>query len=74
MNVPLIGLGVFGGWIVLVVASDIFGILRIPQKRLSRVQTAFLIASIVAAGGCWYLYSTERVPACLTQHPRHAHR
>jgi hypothetical protein len=60
MDFPLVGLGVFGGWVVLVAASDVFGILRIPQKRLTGVLTAFLVASIAAAIACGYLSFQER--------------
>ncbi len=60
MDLPLLGLGVFGGWIVLVVASDVFGILRIAPKRLAVVQTGALILSIGAALGCGFLYQQER--------------
>ncbi len=60
MDIPLLGLGVFGGWIVLVVASDVFGILRIAPKRLAVVQTGALILSIGAALGCGFLYQQER--------------
>ncbi len=60
MDLPLVGLGVFGGWVVLVAASDVFGILRIPQKRLTGVLTAFLVVSIAAAIACGYLFFQER--------------
>jgi hypothetical protein len=60
MDLPLFGLGVAAGWIVLVVASDVFGILRIAPKRLALVQTGALILSIGAALGCGFLYQQER--------------
>jgi hypothetical protein len=72
MDLPLAGLGVFGGWIVLVVVSDVFGILRIPQKRLTNVLTAFLVVSIAAAIACGYLYFRERhARPCPPTHLRH---
>jgi hypothetical protein len=60
MDLPLAGLGVFGGWVVLVVAGDVFGILRIPQKRLTNVLTAFLVVSLAAAIACGYFYFQEK--------------
>ena len=72
MDVPLFGLGVFGGWIVLVVASDVFGILRFPKQRFSTVQTAFLVTAIAAALIAGYFYLQERhVRPCPAPH---AHR
>jgi uncharacterized membrane protein YphA (DoxX/SURF4 family) len=72
MDLPLAGLGVFGGWVVLVVASDVFGILRIPPKRLTNVLTAFLAVSIAAALACGYLYFQERhARPCPPVHQRH---
>jgi hypothetical protein len=71
MDLPLVGLGVFGGWVVLVAASDVFGILRIPQKRLTYVLTAFLVVSITAAIACGYLFFQERhARPCPPSHQR----
>jgi hypothetical protein len=71
MDVPLAGLGVFGGWIVLVVASDVFGLLRIGQKRLTIVQTTFLIFAIAGTLGCGVLYAQERHPQpCSAAHAK----
>ncbi len=60
MDFALAGLGVFGGWIVLVVASDVFGVMRISPKRLTYVQSGVLIFAIGAALACGYAYATER--------------
>jgi hypothetical protein len=60
MDFALAGLGVFVGWIVLVVASDVFGVLRISPKRLTYVQSGLLIFAIGAALACGYAYVQER--------------
>jgi hypothetical protein len=60
MDVPLAGLGVFGGWIVLVVASDVFGLLRIPPRQLTTLQSGLLLFAIAATLGCGFLYAQER--------------
>jgi hypothetical protein len=71
MDYPLVGLGVFGGWVVLVAASDVFGILRIPQRRLTYVLTAFLVLSIAAAIACGSAYFREgRTSPCPPVHQR----
>ena len=74
MDVPLAGLGVFGGWVVLVVAGDVFGILRIPQRRLTGVLTAFLVVSIAGAIGCGYTYLQEKHAKPCPRPPAHARR
>ncbi len=74
MDVPLAGLGVFGGWIVLVVASDVFGILRIPQKRLTVVLTTFLVLSIVGAIVSGYAYLQEKHAKPCPRPAAHARR
>jgi hypothetical protein len=72
MDLPLVGLGVFGGWVVLVAASDVFGILRIPKRWVTHVLTAFLVASVAAAIACGTLYFREphARPCAPAQHPR----
>jgi hypothetical protein len=60
MDVPLLGLGFFVGWIALLVSSDVFGILRVSPGKVTRVQSGVLIAAIAAAIGCGYLYAQER--------------
>jgi hypothetical protein len=60
MDFALAGLGVSFGWIVLVVASDVFGVLRISPKRLTYVQSGVLIFAIAAALACGYAYVQER--------------
>jgi len=48
-DAPLAGLAFFGGWILLLVASDIAALLRMSNRRASLVQNALLLGSIAAA-------------------------
>jgi len=48
-DAPLAGLAFFGGWIVLLVASDVAALLRMSNRRASLLQNALLLGSIAAA-------------------------
>ncbi|MBD5635025.1 MAG: hypothetical protein IAI49_11155 [Candidatus Eremiobacteraeota bacterium] len=68
MDLPLAGIGVFGGWIVLVLASDIIGIMRVSSKNW---QSGLLLFAITAGLGCGFLYLQERHPLpCAAAHAR----
>jgi hypothetical protein len=49
IDAPLAGLAFFGGWIVLLVASDVAALLRMSNRRASLVQNVLLLGSIAAA-------------------------
>jgi hypothetical protein len=70
MDIPLLALGVFAGWIVLLVMSDVFGILRFSPKRQPLVQTGVLLVAIAGALGFGFLYSQERHAPCPPAHAR----
>jgi hypothetical protein len=64
--VSLAGLAFFGGWIVLLVASDVAALLRMSNKRASLVQNVLLLGSIAAAlafGTAVYTHAHARAPA-----------
>jgi hypothetical protein len=48
-DAPLAGLAFFGGWILLLVASDVAALLKMSNRRASLVQNALLLGSIAAA-------------------------
>jgi hypothetical protein len=69
MDFALAGLGVFVGWIVLVVGGDLFGLLRVAPGALTRVQSGLLIFAIVGTLACGYAYLQERrTAACPPAH------
>jgi hypothetical protein len=71
---PLAGLAFFGGWIVLLVASDVAALLKISSKRSSQIQNALLLGSIAAAlalGATAYAGATHGragTSACVQRH------
>jgi hypothetical protein len=72
-DAPLAGLAFFGGWIVLLVASDIAALLKLSNRRASLVQNALLLGSIAATlafGTAAYTHAHGRPPAgCPPRNP-----
>ncbi len=72
-DAPLAGLAFFGGWIVLLVASDIAALLKMSNRRASQVQSGLLLGSIAAAlafGTTVYVGSRGHARSACA--PRHA--
>jgi hypothetical protein len=75
VDAPLAGLAFFGGWIVLLVASDIAALLKWSAKRSSQVQNALLLGSIAATlafGTAAYTRAHGRPQPCARESGRSA--
>jgi hypothetical protein len=71
IDAPVAGLAFFGGWIVLLVASDLAALFKTSARRSSQLQNALLLGSIAAAlafGTAAYTHAHGAAPAGCGRH------